>query len=272
MRHDDRVVDPDARRRLVDVLADLNGASAERLSEPRASSAPPTEAVQVDAASWAAEPEPARPLDGTGRDAPAPTPLRSALGAFDPGRRGVRALALVAAVVVLGAALLAWRAGPHVEPVAATRTSTVSATASPSGASVVVAVAGRVRHPGLVRLPAGARVADALEAAGGALPGTDLSFLNLARKLTDGELIVVGVTPPPEAAGEAGGASTAGLVNLNTATSAQLDSLPGIGPALAQRILDYRREHGPFNSVDDLRHVEGIGDAKFAQIKDRVTV
>jgi len=135
-----------------------------------------------------------------------------------------------------------------------------------------------VRKPGLVRLPAGARVADAIEAAGGVLPDTDLSFVNLARKVVDGELIVVGVTPPPGVAGPAGGAAgtppggPAALVNLNTASLAELQTLPGIGAVLAQRILDYRTKHGQFRSVDELRQVEGIGDAKFAQLKDRVTV
>jgi competence protein ComEA len=110
------------------------------------------------------------------------------------------------------------------------------------------------------------------------LPGTDISFLNLARKVSDGELIVVGVTPPPGVAqggsGEAGGggAPGGGPVNLNTAGIDQLQTLPGVGPVLAQRILDYRTAHGGFRSVADLRQVSGIGDARFAQLKDLVTV
>jgi competence protein ComEA len=189
-------------------------------------------------------------------------------------------------LVLLAAGYVAWRSQPHAEPLPAAISAppALSATsgpgASPGGGTIVVAVSGRVRHPGLVRLPAGARVADAIEAAGGPLPGTDLSFVNVARKLTDGELVVVGVTPPPgvDPGGGlgtgtgAGGGTAAGKVNLNTATLAELDSLPGVGPAIAQRIVDYRTEHGGFTSVDDLRKVEGIGDAKFAQLKDRVTV
>ncbi|MEN3304901.1 MAG: competence protein ComEA [Micromonosporaceae bacterium] len=203
---------------------------------------------------------------------------RSALGSFDPGRRGVRALALVAVLVVLAAGYLAWRAQPRSEPVPAAPAPVAPAapaTGTGTGTSVVVAVAGRVRHPGLVRLPAGARVQDAIEAAGGALPGTDLAFVNLARRVVDGELLVVGVSPPPGlgTGGAAGNpAAGTGLVNLNTATLAELDALPGIGPALAQRIVDYRTAHGGFRSVDELRRVEGIGDAKFAQLKDRVAV
>jgi competence protein ComEA len=179
----------------------------------------------------------------------------------------VRALAALGVVVALGAGVLAWRARPDVEPVAPPPP-VVSLSTSDAPAMLVVAVSGRVQHPGLVRLPAGARVADALAAAGGPLPGTDLSSLNLARKVTDGELIVVGVTPPP------GGATPGptGPVNLNTATLEQLQTLPGVGPVLAQRIIDYREQHGGFASVADLRQVTGIGDARYNDLKTRVTV
>ncbi|WP_285787132.1 helix-hairpin-helix domain-containing protein [Micromonospora sp. NBRC 101691] len=232
-------------------------------------------------------PEPSRSAsaDRPASTADVATPALPGPGAFDPGRRGVRALAVVAALVVLGAGFWAWRSRPQVEPVAAPTASVGSpvdaATEPPSGsgaAELVVAVAGRVRRPGLVRLPAGARVADAIEAAGGAQPGVDVALLNPARKVTDGELIVVGVTPPPGAgpptAGAAPGAAgpAAGKVNLNTATVAQLDTLPGVGPVLAQRIVDHRDQQGGFRSVGDLRQVEGIGDARYEQLKDLVTV
>ncbi|MDG4789269.1 helix-hairpin-helix domain-containing protein [Micromonospora sp. WMMD1102] len=209
-------------------------------------------------------------------------------GAFDPGRRGVKALAVLAVVVVLGAAGWAWMSRPRTEPVGSlSAPATVLAPTPPSSGSVVggadevvVAVAGKVRRPGLVRLPAGARVADALESAGGALPGVDVALLNLARKVTDGELILVGVTPPPGAAPAGAGAPAgapgvqpgAGKVNLNTATAAQLDALPGVGPVLAQRIVAHREEHGGFRSVGDLRQVTGIGDARYEDLKDLVTV
>ncbi|MEV4767415.1 ComEA family DNA-binding protein [Micromonospora chokoriensis] len=200
-------------------------------------------------------------------------------GAFDPGRRGVRALAVVAVVVVLGAAGWAWRSRPQSEAVAPLVGDTPSAasTGDPSGpgsAELVVAVAGKVRKPGLVRLPAGSRLADAVQAAGGPLPGVDLALLNPARKVTDGELIVVGVTPAPAPVGPAGGeaATAAGPLNLNTATLAQLDALPGVGPVLAQRILSHRDQHGGFKAVGDLRQVDGIGDARYEQLKDLVTV
>ncbi|HWB36562.1 MAG TPA: ComEA family DNA-binding protein [Rugosimonospora sp.] len=182
---------------------------------------------------------------------------------------------MVAAVVVVVAGYLVWRGQPHVEPAPAPEVTAADAAGSQSPDTIVVAVAGKVLHPGLVRLPAGSRVQDAIDAAGGVLPGTDISLINLARKLTDGELLVIGVSPPPAdpgAPGAPGAPAGDGKVNINSATLAELDTLPGIGPALAQRIIDYRTAHGPFHSIDDLRKVSGIGDAKFADIKDRVTV
>ncbi|MGQ5263883.1 helix-hairpin-helix domain-containing protein [Micromonospora sp. ZYX-F-536] len=221
---------------------------------------------------------------------PAPDGLTASAGsrlpgprAFDPGRRGVRALAVVAAVVVLATAGWAWRSRPQQEAVAPLASEAAPATSAAGDPGVsgsgelVVAVAGKVRRPGLVRLPAGARLADAVQAAGGALPGVDVALLNPARKVTDGELIVVGVTPPPVPGGPAGPAAggaapAAGPLNLNTATLAQLDALPGVGPVLAQRILTHRDQHGGFKSVGDLRQVDGIGDARYEQLKDLVTV
>jgi competence protein ComEA len=187
-----------------------------------------------------------------------PTPLPGS-SAFDPGRRGVKALACVAALVVLGAAYLAWQARSRAETVGPPQESVASAAV----AQIVVAVSGRVQRPGLVRLPVGARVADALEAAGGALPGTDLSSVNLARKLTDGELIAIGVDA---------GATPGGKVSLNSATPAQLDALPGVGPVLAQRIIDYRTQHGGFRSINELRQVDGIGEETFARLKELVVL
>ncbi|BFU46409.1 helix-hairpin-helix domain-containing protein [Krasilnikovia sp. MM14-A1004] len=237
-------------------------------------------------------------LAGEGAFGPRPGQDRRAavLTAFDPGRLGVRALALVGVVVVLVAGVLAWRARPQVEPVAAAvdtpgvarpqPRAAVSGTAvpGPAGASagrsasteIVVAVGGKVRKPGLVHLPPGARVADALQAAGGAEPGVDVALLNLARKVVDGELIMVGTTAPlpggPVPAGAAPAAAPPGPVNLNTATLSELDSLPGVGPVLAQRILDARQARGGFTAVSDLRQVDGIGESRYEQLKDLVTV
>jgi competence protein ComEA len=208
-----------------------------------------------------------------------PGRLLGGAGPFDPGRRGMKALAAVAAVVVLIAAFFAYRARPKVEPVAAVSAPPVvdAAPATSAPSEIVVSVAGKVRKPGLVRLPAGARVADAVEAAGGTLPGTDLASVNLARRLTDGELVLIGVTPPPGSTGESPGAGpgvgeAGGKINLNSATLAELDSLPGVGPVLAQRILDHRTAKGGFKSVGDLRNVDGIGASRFEELKDLVTV
>jgi competence protein ComEA len=144
--------------------------------------------------------------------------------------------------------------------------------ASPPSAPLTVDVAGKVARPGLRRLPKGSRVADALAAAGGPLPGANITTLNLARPLADGEQILIGVTPSMPAAGDpaaAGAAATAPL-DLNAATVAQLDALPGVGPVLAQHILDFRTQHGPFTSLQQLRQVPGIGDRKFATLKSLV--
>jgi competence protein ComEA len=179
-------------------------------------------------------------------------------------------LAVFAAVLAAIAAFLAWHARSTTEPVGSAIPA-VPVAAAPA-ATVVVAVSGRVRRPGLVRVSSGARVADAIESAGGVLPGTDVSTLNLARKVTDGELIVVGVTGPPSTTGAAASGGGAGPVNLNTATPDQLQTLPGVGPVLAQRIVDYRDQHGGFRTVAELRQVTGIGDARYRDLKDRVTV
>ncbi|WP_370740925.1 helix-hairpin-helix domain-containing protein [Streptomyces sp. Ncost-T10-10d] len=144
------------------------------------------------------------------------------------------------------------------------------------GGHIVVDVSGKVRSPGIHQLPSGARVADALRAAGGARPGVDLSGINRARVLMDGEQIVVGAPPGPPAAASTGGAAagggspTSGPVSLNRATLEQLDTLPGVGPVLAQHIVDYRTQHGGFRSVDELREVNGIGDRRFADLQPLV--
>lgn len=155
------------------------------------------------------------------------------------------------------------------------------------GGRLVVDVSGTVRRPGIYKLPNGARVADALEAAGGVRPGTDVSGLNRARRVVDGEQIVAGGASPgsgarPGAGGAgtgadqsggpaAGGAQSRGLVSLSSATTEQLETLPGVGPVLAQHIVEYREEHGGFTSLDQLKEVNGIGDRRFADIRPKVS-
>ncbi|WP_433547741.1 helix-hairpin-helix domain-containing protein [Streptomyces sp. CA-294286] len=149
------------------------------------------------------------------------------------------------------------------------------------GAIVVVDVSGEVKRPGVLHLPAGSRVADALREAGGITSGTDTTGLNRARVLTDGEQVVVGGPAPPASAvggvpGAAGyvpgstGAQPDAPLSLNTATVEQLDTLPGVGPVLARHIVDYRTQHGGFRSVEELREVRGIGDRRFADLQSRV--
>lgn len=132
-----------------------------------------------------------------------------------------------------------------------------------------MSVVGRVPKPGLITLSEGARVADAVDAAGGA-SDVDSLALNMARRLTDGEQIYVGVPPPPEAmtAPQAKPAK----VDINTATVAQLDGLPGVGAVTAQRIVEWRTEHGLFAAVEQLREIEGIGETRYTKLKDLVTV
>jgi competence protein ComEA len=188
-------------------------------------------------------------------------------GRWDPGRSGLPVLAVVAALAALVAGFVVLRARPHevvAPPVA------LASAAPDAGAVVVVDVAGKVRHPGIVRLPLGSRVDDAVRAAGGPLPGATYDGLNRARKLTDGEQVLVGVPAPTGST--AAGSTAGGLVDLNAADVTALDSLPGIGPVLAQKIVDWRTEHGRFASVDQLREVSGIGESKFAAVKSKVRV
>lgn len=212
---------------------------------------------------------------------PGPAGVRSPLdalrgGRLDPGRRGAVALALVAVVAALVAGVVALRgrpqevAVPRVEQAGQPLPGSSAQPGTAPAAEVVVSVAGKVRRPGLVRLPAGSRVDDAVRAAGGVLPGSDPGLLNLARKLVDGEQVLVGVAGASTAAGAAG--SPSGLVDLNAATASDLDGLPGIGPVLAERIVSWRTENGPFGSVDQLREVPGIGEAKYASLRSKVTV
>ncbi len=229
------------------------------------------------------EPEAPGLPPGVGRHrAPGHTPR------WDPGRSGARSLWLAALVAALLLAGWTWLDRPQVEPAptdppeetldVGSEAPTPVGEAAGSSAAVVVSVVGPVARPGLVTLPAGARVADAVEAAGGLLPEADPASVNLAAPLTDGEQIAValpGAAPAPggagaEAAGAAVGASS--QLDLNTATAADLDGLPGIGPVLAQRIVDHRSRHGPFTAVDQLDDVPGIGPATAAELAGLVAV
>lgn len=142
---------------------------------------------------------------------------------------------------------------------------------------VTVHVVGAVAQPGLVAVPLGSRVADAIAGAGGATPDAELGALNLARPVTDGEQIVVptiGEAPPVGAEGTTGGGAwrADGKLDLNAATAAEFEELPGVGPVLAERIIDWREQHGPFVEVGQLREVAGIGEKTFQSLSELVTV
>ena len=198
--------------------------------------------------------------------------------------RETLALGVLCVVIVAGAAFAYARSLP--KPVPGSAASPLPA-ASPDASApgvpggVFVHMAGAVSRPGVYELPGGARVIDGIDAAGGARPDAELSSINLARPLTDGERVYIprrGEAPPatagadPAASDPSSSAGSSGKVNINTATVAQLEELPGIGEVIAQRIVDYRTQHGPFKNVRDLLKVEGIGEKKFESIQDQVTV
>ncbi|MFB7505069.1 helix-hairpin-helix domain-containing protein [Streptomyces broussonetiae] len=207
-------------------------------------------------------------------------------------RRGVVALAVVLVVAAVFAVQHFWAGrtesvrapqvvraeAPYVKRSEDAKAGAGGRTPAAPGGEIVVDVSGKVRNPGLRRLPAGSRVADALRAAGGVRPGVSTEGLNQARFLADGEQVLVGTPvgavappgPPGEAAAGAAGTAPAAPVSLNTATVDQLDSLPGVGPVLARHIIDYRTQHGGFRSVDELREVNGIGDRRFTDLRDLV--
>jgi competence protein ComEA len=197
------------------------------------------------------------------------------------------AVAAVVAAVGVRYVVLPKTAGPAGgEPLVLAAASPAAAASRSAAADVVVYVCGAVKSPGVVRVPAGARVADALAIAGGPVARAELAAVNLAAKVVDGQQIVVperGAAGAPVAAGSAavsGSASSAvasavvagAPVNINTASLEELDTLDGVGPATAQKIIDYRTASGPFKTVDDIKNVSGIGDAKFAAMKDSITV
>jgi competence protein ComEA len=215
---------------------------------------------------------------------------------FDPGRPGLRLLLLIGSIAALTAAIFTWRSRPVAEPLPAPtpagahavghgvgRAMPVAFSASvpppsPSpAAGVTVQVAGKVRDPGVLTLPAGSRVNDAIKAAGGVRHGARTGLLNLARRLVDGEQIIVGRPPRrlptvlPPAPGAVPGAAP--VLDLNTATADQLDqALPGVGEVLAARIIEFRATHGGFRRVAQLRDVSGIGEHVYAEVKDKVRV
>lgn len=285
-----------AARRLALLAADLGAADP----EPRVADSwlPDDDVTRVVPSRRAVPPGPPAPLPGPTAAAVPPALPR-------PGRHAARRrlsfavrlpglgapqLTVLALVVAAGIAVSAWwvvgdqsrPAPPSAQPAATAEplvATEPSADVRPtSGGEVTVDVTGKVRRPGIVVLDAGARVVDALAAAGGERTGVDLSSLNLARVLVDGEQIVVGepggTVPavPAVPSGTAPPGAPVALVNLNTASQAELETLPDVGPVTALAILSWREEHGGFTSVDELLEVDGIGEATLSNLAPYVTV
>ncbi|MFI6988053.1 helix-hairpin-helix domain-containing protein [Nonomuraea wenchangensis] len=197
--------------------------------------------------------------------------LTSQAPVLDPGRPGLRVLLAIGALAVAVAVYFVWQSQPTPQPLPPpTPTAPATPPTATATTKLTVHVTGKVRKPGVYLLPAGTRVADAVTAAGGPSRTSATGSLNLARRLIDGEQIVVGA---PGASAAAPGASPADAVlDLNTATTDQLEQLPGVGEVLAARIAEFRNAHGGFTSVEQLREVSGIGPRKYAEIKPKVRV
>ncbi|WP_280470424.1 helix-hairpin-helix domain-containing protein [Nocardia brasiliensis] len=233
---------------------------------------------------------------------------------MDPGRRGVCTLLAVGVVAMVVAGVVIFSERPIARPVpplpAAHSTADAAAPAPPPGTAaqsgtgpkpvepgspageLVVSVVGLVHRTGLVRLPTGARVADALTAAGGPRDGADTTGLNLAQRLSDGDQVLVGPSgadpaapklgsatisaggrpTAPSASGSAQPQPSSGRLDLNTATEAQLDALPGVGPVTAKAIITWRTTHGRFTDTTQLGEVDGIGPARLARLRELVRV
>lgn len=224
---------------------------------------------------------------------------------IQPEPRSIRSIALVLIVAICAIATLVWINRPiampsqvivqtgvpisdyqqNANPLPSSISSAIPLPSSTSAISVVVDVEGAVRYPGLRTFPPDARVADAIAAAGGLRHSLPLGVVNLAAKLVDGQLLVItshpmGISTSNSTngslvsgiSGSMGNQSQSSLVNLNTATTEQLDGLPGVGPVMCSRIIEYRNAHTRFASVDDLQNVQGIGPKLFAQLAPLVTV
>lgn len=191
-------------------------------------------------------------------------------------RRAIAYLGVVVLLLALGGKLLLDRTGGTSGNAPAATAAALVAESGAGGpepaAELIVHVAGAVRHPGLYRLADGSRVDDAIRKAGGARPKAALELVNLAAPVSDGQQIVVplSVGTGQAAATPASPGAATGPVHLNSATLEQLDALPGVGPVTAQKILDYRTEHGSFQSVDELDAVPGIGPARLEELRDLV--
>jgi competence protein ComEA len=195
------------------------------------------------------------------------------MATFPLGVHGRRVLA--AAILALVVVIVAWRHAAAGSPAPLRVAPVVPARASPTVAAarrLVVDVVGAVRRPGLVRLPEGSRVADAIARAGGLRRGAERAAVNFAAPVSDGQQVLVPERGAAVAAGAGGGAgsASAGPVSLSSATAEQLDALPGVGPVTAEKIVAYRQQHGAFRSVDELDAISGIGPSRIADLRGLV--
>ncbi|MFR9729363.1 helix-hairpin-helix domain-containing protein [Saccharopolyspora sp. MS10] len=274
--------DPDPRSRLLALKqrADRESSSREREFTRNSGAAPPDSEI---AHASRAGPDSGRhcaPESAVSRLLRRWLPESVLRARVDPGRAGRLGLALAAVLALLVVVLTVWVDRPVAEPAPVPPLPVAEASPAPAPPApppdLVISVVGEVTRPGLVEVPPGSRVADALAAAGGPrTPDTDITALNLARRLADGEQLYVAVpVPPGAAAGPApsGPGATPGKVDLNTATEEQLDALPGVGAVTAERIVQWRAQHGRFGSVDQLQDVEGIGEKRMARLRDLVGV
>ena len=262
--------DPEARRRLLALMAEAEGN-------------PPERAESGDS------PEPSTATNSVA----SPTRLRRLARRWlpeswlqsrvDPGGRGLLAIVLAGLVGAIVIVVTVWTNRPSVTPAPPLPTLSASSTAPTSSSAtpreLVISVVGEVHRPGLVTVEPGSRVADALRAAGGALPDTEVTALNLARELADGEQLYGGVPVPADARGSdrssrgrrGAGTGTTEL-DLNRASREDIEELPGVGPVTAKRILRWRREHERFTEVGQLREISGIGEVRFSRLKELVRV
>jgi len=181
-----------------------------------------------------------------------------------------RALLIVAVLSILISALLIFKPHPFRNVDQVIKTSNVPAIVQPP--MIYVDVTGEVIHPGVFQLPPNSRVIDAIKAAGGQGKFADLTTINLARIIKDGEQIYVDRKFPGSSGIRNSGSRSNSIININRASAKELESLPGIGPVLAARIIEYRKSNGPFTSVDDLKKVPGVGGSKLAKFKEKISV
>lgn len=186
---------------------------------------------------------------------------------MSPLKKRLFIIAVLAVLIVAGSFYSFWQK-ISVQETASSIPSSMSQAVHIANNDLVIYVTGAVSHPGVFKIKSGSRIIDAINQAGGLVPGADCSNLNLAQEVKDGMQIQVPANIGQQQ--EFSSKSEKGKININTADKKELDQLPGVGPALAERIIEYRNTNGPFKDITELKKVSGIGDAKYRQIKDKI--